>query len=152
MRRIAAVMGLLTLTAGCGIIIHGTSEDIGFQSTPTGATVSVDSKPLGKTPVITKLSRKDDHVVHFELPGYQAADATITRGVSGWVWGNIVFGGLVGLAVDAISGGLYKLSPQQVSGTLTTQTSSMVTKDGLYVIVVMHPEPGWQRIGGLSRK
>jgi hypothetical protein len=39
-----------------------------------------------------------------------------------------------------------------VSGTLTTQTSSTVTKDGLYVIVVMRPEPGWQRIGGLSRK
>ena len=42
MRRIAAVMGLLTLTAGCGTIIHGTAEDIGFQSTPTGATVSVE--------------------------------------------------------------------------------------------------------------
>jgi hypothetical protein len=34
------------------------------------------------------------------------------------VWGNIVFGGIIGLAVDAITGGLYKLAPEQVSAQL----------------------------------
>jgi hypothetical protein len=36
------------------------------------------------------------------------------RGTSGWVWGNIVFGGLIGLVVDASTGAMYKLTPEQV--------------------------------------
>jgi len=32
--------------------------------------------------------------------------------------GNIVFGELIGLAVDAMSGGLYNLTPTQISAQL----------------------------------
>jgi hypothetical protein len=33
---------------------------------------------------------------------------------SGWVWGNIAFGGLIGLGVDFISGGAYQLYPDNL--------------------------------------
>ena len=91
--------------------------------------------------------------MRMELEGYAPYEATMTRGVSGWVWGNIVFGGLVGLAVDAVSGGLYKISPEQVAGQMAKQGASVQsTKDGLYVTVVMSPDPTWQRIGTLERE
>ena len=54
-----------------------------------------------------------------ELPGYQPAESTITRGTSRWVLGNLLFGGLIGVVVDATSGGLYALTPEQISATLT---------------------------------
>jgi len=70
--------------------------------------------------------------------------------VSGWVWGNLVIGGLVGLAVDAISGGLYKLTPDQMTATLSKQTSA--TDAGmLQIFIVLRPDPDWQRIGQLTR-
>jgi uncharacterized protein YceK len=138
------------LLAGCATIMHGTQQDVGFGSVPTSARITVDNQRSATTPTVMKMSRKDNHIVRIELDGYLPYEATLTRGVSGWVWGNLVIGGLVGLAVDAISGGLYKLSPEQMTATLSKQTGA--TDGGvLQVFVVLHPDPNWQRIGQLTR-
>jgi len=147
----AVVLLLATMVFfGCATIMHGTSQEIGIQSRPTGATVTIDNKDFGKTPVIAKLSRKDNHTVHLTLDGYQPFDATITRSTSGWVWGNIVFGGLIGLAVDAISGGIYKLSPEQVEAELASKGmgTSMQGSD-IIITVVLDPDPSWEKVGNL---
>lgn len=144
-------VALLSL-AGCATIIHGTSQDVGFSSTPSAATVSVDNVEVGKTPVITKLSRKDNHIIKVQLAGFQPFEATVTRSVSGWVVGNLVFGALPGLVIDAISGGLYKLTPEQVAAQMALQGASVTRGDhGLYVAVVLHPDSTWERVGSLQR-
>jgi hypothetical protein len=149
-RHIVALSALVTLTA-CGSITHGGSQDIGISSSPTNADVSIDGLTKGHTPVIANLSRKDNHIVKLALPGYAPAELTLTRGVSGWVWGNLVFGGLIGLGVDAISGGLYKLSPEQLSGELAKQSASIkADKDGIYVVLVQKADPAWTKIGQLT--
>jgi hypothetical protein len=145
---IAAVA--VAIVTACGTIIHGTRQDVGISSTPTGAQVVVDNMPVGQTPVVAKLTRKDNHVVRITMPGYQTFETNVTRSVSGWVWGNIVFGGLIGLAVDAISGGLYKLRPEQVTGTLAT-ADARSGQDALYVTVVLSPDPSWEKVGQLTR-
>ena len=138
------------LLTGCATIMHGTQQDVGFGSVPTSARITVDNQRSATTPTVMKMSRKDNHIVRIELDGYLPYEATLTRGVSGWVWGNLVIGGLVGLAVDAISGGLYKLSPEQMTATLSKETGA--TDGGvLQVFVVLHPDPNWQRIGQLTR-
>ena len=72
--------------------------------------------------------------------------------MSGWVWGNLLFGGVIGLAVDAITGGLYKLSPAQLSAELAKQTASVApTKDGFYVVLVPKADPAWLKVGQLQR-
>jgi hypothetical protein len=139
---------LVTTSLACGTIIHGTTQNVGLSSTPTGARVFVDNKELGVTPIVAQLSRKDNHIVRFQLDGYAPFEATVTRQTSGWVWGNIVFGGLIGLAVDAISGGLYKLTPEQIAGQLNRAD---VNGDDCYVFVVMRPDPSWTKIGELAR-
>lgn len=143
---------VLGLMAGCASIMHGTTQGVGFSSTPTGALITVDNKPCGNTPTIVELRRKDTHIVKIEMPGYLPFEATITRSVSGWVWGNIVFGGLIGLAVDAITGGLYKLAPEQVSAVLQKKgMSSLYRDDTIYVATVLQPDKSWQRIGELQK-
>jgi hypothetical protein len=143
---------LLAVTIGaCASIMHGTTQDIGISSSPTGATVTVDNGAKAQTPFVAKLSRKDSHLVHIVADGYAPADLTLTKTVSGWVWGNLVFGGLIGLAVDAMSGGLYNLTPNQLSAALAKQPAAVApTKDGIYVIMVAAPEAGWQRVGQLQ--
>lgn len=149
-KRPAIATIVVAIAAACGTIIHGTRQDVGVSSSPTGAQVVVDNMPLGQTPVVAKLTRKDHHVIRITMPGYQTFETNVTRSVSGWVWGNLVFGGLIGLAVDAISGGLYKLRPEQVTGTLAT--ADVRSEQGvLYVAVVLAPDPSWEKVGQLTR-
>ncbi len=147
----AAACAALSL-AGCATIIHSKSQEVGVSSTPTGATVSIDHADKGATPLVAKLSRKDKHVLRVEMPGYKAYEATLTPKVSGWVWGNLVFGGLVGVAVDAISGGMYRLTPEQVSAVLNTDQASIARYgDALYVFAVLEPKADWAKVGQLRR-
>jgi uncharacterized protein YceK len=148
---VALIVSALALSA-CASIMHGTSQDVGISSTPTSAFVTVDNVTQGTTPFVAKLSRKDNHIIHIAADGFQPADLTLTHSTSGWVWGNLVFGGIIGLAVDAITGGLYKLSPEQLNATLTKQQASVAhTKDGFYVVLVPAPEQGWLKVGQLQR-
>jgi len=130
--------------------MHGASQEVGFSSNPSNARVFVDGVPVGRTPLNTKLSRNDNHIVKIELDGYMPYEATLTRSVSGWVWGNLVFGGLVGLVVDAVSGGIYKLTPDQIQGELREDVASGYSDGSLYLAVAFGHEQGWEQIGALQ--
>jgi hypothetical protein len=140
--------------AACASIMHGTHQDVGITSAPTGAAVTIDGVPSGNTPVIAKLTRKANHIVRIDLPGYQPFDLTLTHSVSGWVWGNVAVGGLIGLAVDAISGGMYKLSPEQLSASLATTTHASVSKTshGIYFLAVLKPQSDWVKVAQLQTR
>jgi hypothetical protein len=116
-RRLSAFV-LAVGSTGCATIMHGTRQDVSITSVPTGAAVTVNGQDKGKTPVAVELARKDKHLVKIELAGYLPFEQYLVRKVSGWVWGNLVFGGIPGLAVDAITGGLYKVAPEEVTATL----------------------------------
>jgi len=150
--RSLSLIALLALMPACASIMHGTTQDVGISSSPTNARVIVDNQPRGNTPLVAKLSRGDNHIVRIELEGYAPFEATLTKKVSGWVWGNVAFGGLIGLAVDAMTGGLYNLTPEQLSGQLARQgASAALQADGIYVILVPQADPSWVRIGAFAR-
>jgi hypothetical protein len=151
MKTLSIVVLVLSISA-CATIMHGTSQDVGISSSPSSAVVTVDGLNVGNTPVIAHLKRGDNHTVAINLRGYAPFESTVTKGVSGWVWGNIVFGGLIGLAVDAMTGGLYNLTPVQLAGQLAKSSAGNVapTKDGVYIILVKAPEAGWVKVGQLT--
>lgn len=117
-----AILSLFIFTS-CASIIHGTTQDVAFTSQPAGASVIVDNHQECTTPCVAQLTRKDNHFVKMDLNGYQEFQASLTRETSGWVWGNIVFGGLVGLVVDAADGGLYKLTPREITATMAKSST-----------------------------
>ena len=123
-KRLAAIFTAIVFSAtlaGRATIIHGTTQDIGITSVPSGATITIDGTSYGTALVVAKLKRGRAHTVKVELPGYHPYEAVINKDMSGWVFGNIIFGGLIGLAVDAITGGLYDLSPEQIQATRASQ-------------------------------
>jgi len=149
---VLGLCGVTVLLTACATIMQGKRQDLSIASTPPGARVLVDGSEIGTTPFVTALRRKDKHVVRVELAGYQSFELALTRMTSGWVWGNLLFGGIPGLAIDAISGGMYKLKPEQVQATLTQSTAAIDNQhDLLLVTVVLRPDPGWERIGALTR-
>ncbi len=112
--------GVALLIVGCATIIHGTKQDIAVSSVPTGAKVIVKGVHMATTPAVIKLDRKESNIVlRFEKEGYQPVEVALNRSVDAWIAGNIVFGGLIGLAIDFINGAAYKLSPSEVNVVLT---------------------------------
>lgn len=105
---------------GCASVMNGSSQNVGITSTPTGAKVTVDNKVVGVTPVVTDLSRKEGHTVSVEMPGYKPVGLTLSKGTSNWVWGNLFLlpAAFIGLGIDYVNGGMYKLSPAQINADL----------------------------------
>lgn len=108
----------ICLLAGCATIVHGTSEKVQIDSTPSGAEVVIDGTQHAVTPAAVELSRKSEHTLKFYKAGYQDDTETLTSGVSAWVFGNLVSGGLVGAAIDVSDGAARKLSSDSVKADL----------------------------------
>lgn len=147
----ALLLGVLSLTS-CATVINGTRQSVGIMSNPTNAFVWVDQCYQGVTPIIVEMSRKESHVVRIELEGYQPYEATFSKRVSGWAFGNIIFGmgGIIGLAIDAVSGGIYALTPEQIQGELReNQMAYSKTSNESFITIVMEPNPDWKKIGNL---
>src|SRR3954469_19670041 len=131
-------------TTGCASIMHGTTQDVAISSSPSGAQVVIDNQPAGSTPIIAHLKRNENHILKLDVPGYLPYETGFTKSVSGWVWGNVLFGGLIGLAVDAISGGLYYLTPEQLAAEMRNESAKVSSaNDGsILLFVTLQPKPG----------
>jgi hypothetical protein len=94
------------------------------SSDPPGAAVTVvcgdvtnDSKLV--TPAVVTVHRKPEHcTITLSKDGYDAKSVALSRTVSGWYFGNIIFGGVIGLIVDATNGAMYNRSPAGIDVTL----------------------------------
>jgi uncharacterized protein YceK len=140
------------LFSSCASIISGSKQNINFNSTPSGATVWVDDVNLGVTPVIAQLERiKKNQKVKIELQGYKPYELILNRKTNGWIWGNILFGGIIGIIIDASSGAMYRLTPDQIEAQLANGVV-MNRKNDTYIGVVMTADANWEKIGNLEVK
>jgi len=115
-REVIWVVLFVFFCSGCATIIHGTSQEIGISSNPSGAEASLSPGNVKvTTPGTITLKRNKDYAVNVKKDGYEDAGATISSSASGWMWGNILLGGLFGLAIDLASGGGYSLDPQNIN-------------------------------------
>ncbi len=148
--RTLCLVGFITVTTSCGTIINSTTQSVSINSNPSGATISINGQNRGTTPAVIELKRKDAHVVRIELQGYNPYELALTRSVSGWVWGNIVFGGLIGLVIDASTGGMYMLKPEQITADMKTMASATNDSSQLMITVVLDADPSWEKVGQLT--
>ncbi len=126
----AAVVVLAATVGGCATIIAKSSQIITVASVPDSAAVKITNAAgtavhSGTTPMTVTLKKgrgyfkAENYTVSFSKDGYQTRDVTVRGQVNGWYFGNIVFGGLIGmLAVDPATGAMYTLRPEQVNSTL----------------------------------
>jgi hypothetical protein len=148
---------LITMLAlglsSCATIILGSRQSVGISSMPTNATIFINDIDYGATPRTVDLKKSDakSFKVRIELEGYEPYETVLTRKTSGWIAGNIVFGGLIGLVIDFATGGAYVLTPEQIQAELSDQTSMMPhSDDAIQVFVTLEPNDEWQKIGQLS--
>lgn len=115
-----AFMGVIALSA-CSTILNTTSQEIELKTTPPNAKITVDGKKFGVSPQIVNLNRGNNHVVKFELEGYQPYETQLTRKISFWFWGNALNGFIPGMIIDMFTGGMYNLLPEKIETELQVQ-------------------------------
>jgi hypothetical protein len=108
------VLVLAFMLSGCGAIFHGSNQTIAVSTDPPDAQMKIGGNTL-KSPASVTLRRDADYIITAEKDGYDAGQGTIQHSVHwGTTLGNIIFGGLIGLAIDFGSGSAYKLEPQSL--------------------------------------
>ena len=139
-RSAVALCLVAALTTGCASIIHGTKQDVRVLSSPSGAVVRVNLNNMATTtPGVVTLDRKETgYVLTFEKEGYKPVEVSIRRTVDGWLFGNILFGGLIGIIIDFVSGSAYRLTPDEVQVALASRNASLKRgrKDGDILVFV----------------
>jgi len=116
------VVALAAACGGCASITRGTTDQVQIQSEPAGAEVHTSMGQVCTTPCTLQFNRKDEFTVTATKPGYHSAQMPVgTRvavgGAAGFA-GNVLIGGVVGMAVDASTGAALEHYPNPVMLTL----------------------------------
>ncbi len=122
---VAAMVGM----QGCASIVGESRYPVAVSSAPPGATFEITDKNgtvvhTGNTPsTVTLKSGKgyfsgQTYTLRFKKEGYPDKTVELDSSLSGWYWGNILIGGLIGmLIVDPLTGAMYKL-PEYASADM----------------------------------
>ena len=143
-KKIVAILlaGCLSLSSvSCATIVSGRMQQVPVITNPSGAIVTVGSmKQL--SPATFDLDRRMGvYVVKVEKEGYESVEVTLKKGMNGWVFGNILLGGIIGIIVDIASGSASKFTPDEVEVNLMKKElglndSDLMNKDILFVKLV----------------
>jgi len=77
---LSILMAVMFLT-GCATVISGTSQDITFESSPSGATVWLDGERYGVTPFTATLKKNKFKSFRVELDGYHTISRSLGKEV-----------------------------------------------------------------------
>lgn len=133
--QVAAVLAVAISLTGCASIVGKNMYPVTFNSHPDEAIIIVkdeNGKEMyrGKTPTTITLSSGEayfhpkKYTVTFSKAGYEDQTTEIKANVSGWYFGNIIFGGIIGLLiVDPLTGNMWKL-PTDSTITLGEKVAS----------------------------
>jgi hypothetical protein len=140
-------MGLALIAGGCASVARGTSEQVAFDTVPSGAEVRVVipsnyTPPEGQgdipppptmacvTPCVLQVKRADKMAVTVTKAGFATESFPLTpqasgEGVGTSVLGNMLLaGGVLGVVVDGVSGAALDHCPNPVRITLRSLPGS----------------------------
>jgi hypothetical protein len=115
------IMSIIILIPGCASIFGSTHGTVSIRSEPSAADIIIRDNYgkevfQGTTPADISLPKKvgffhgADYLVTISKNGCEPRSITVTRSISGWYWGNIILGGLIGmLIIDPATGAMWTL-------------------------------------------
>lgn len=113
---LVCAMLLAVLQSGCGTIFGGSSQEVSIGSSPEGARVEFDhASRTVATPAEVELKRGNAYELTFTKEGYEEETATIESSLRAEILIlDVLFTGLIGVAIDAGTGAWNSLSPETV--------------------------------------
>ena len=115
----------LLVTTSCATLFTKKTQEVNFKGVP-GTTIidkdknkvvtEIGSNGFGVGKFSKQLKKKN---IEARKDGYQSRDYEMGTKIQGWFWGNILFGGIPGMAIDAATGKMMKFSDKMIDLTLT---------------------------------
>ncbi len=109
------IIFLSLLLTSCATLINGKTQDIAINSSPVGATVTINDEYVGITPLDAKVVRKYDFDLVLTMDGYIPVSKTYSKELDPIVIGNLFLGGIPGLVIDFASGSAYCFDVKDIS-------------------------------------
>ncbi|NQV41412.1 MAG: PEGA domain-containing protein [Candidatus Marinimicrobia bacterium] len=134
------VLSVLLIT-GCAYLVGGgDKQDVKVTSSPVGASIVITNTGgvemfTGTTPASVNLKRKYKYNVTVNLDGYKEKTVMIDQTLNMMVLGNILCGGIPGGVVDALTGAMWTLEPEQIVVTLEMAALDGASEEQLYAVV-----------------
>jgi hypothetical protein len=110
LRRLAVSVVGLSLLSACATVTSGTDHNLLVESDPAGATCMLRREganigAVNTTPGSARISKsRHDITVTCERPDYEASSSTVAAGFQAMTLGNVLVGGVIGIAADLASG------------------------------------------------
>jgi hypothetical protein len=145
-------LAILSLAA-CASIVSDSKEVVTISSSPIAAQIAIADQSgvevyRGTTPATVTLDASagyfdgQEYTITFSKAGYDPTTVKVDSRINGWYVGNIVFGGFIGwLVVDPLTGAMWALDAEQVSGTLAETVAMDETSSPQLRIVALDSVP-----------
>jgi hypothetical protein len=122
----ASAIGLAASLGGCATVTRGTTTEFAVTSQPPGAAVKTSTGfSCDATPCSMKVPRKDSFDVTVTKTGYVTKTLHVRSAVGGGgaagMAGNVVLGGVIGMAVDGTDGAMDDLTPNPMNVALDAE-------------------------------
>lgn len=131
-------LALATFLSGCATIVKGTDQTVTVTTTPSGAMCELERDGqtvavVNPTPGSANIDKsKHDISVVCSKEGYQGGGKPLSSSFQGMTLGNIVFGGIIGVAVDAGSGAMHKYEPSVHVTLIPEEFPSIAARDEFF--------------------
>ncbi|HEX2478414.1 MAG TPA: hypothetical protein VHK45_03985 [Geminicoccaceae bacterium] len=147
-----AAMTIFSLAA-CASIVSDSKEMVTINSSPPAAQIAIADQSgievyRGTTPATVTLDASagyfdgQKYTITFSKAGYKPATVQVDSRINGWYVGNIVFGGFIGwLVVDPLTGAMWALDSEHVSGSLAETVAMDETSSPQLRIVALDSVP-----------
>lgn len=107
---------LVPALSSCATVINGRTSTVEVASDPPGAAFTGDYDGVqGVTPAVVDLPNGTPVTITFVMDGYAETKVVAKPKMSGWIAGNLLFGGIVGIIIDAAGSNAYVHKNMSVS-------------------------------------
>lgn len=145
--KLIAIAAFAAVTfSNCATIVSKTSYPVGIDSDPVKAQVTITDRKgkevfKGGTPATVHLKcgagyfKRAIYTIVVEKEGFQKSTITLNANLNGWYFGNLLFGGFIGLlVVDPISGAMYRMKNKDVRTTLVPLNGTSMNEPQLKIL------------------
>lgn len=132
---LVASAALLLIATSCATIMSGGKTEVTFTSEPKGATVLVDGKVIGETPVNKVISNRSKTTT-FTLEGYDLLSYKVPKSTNFWYFANLNW-----ITVGYFTNTTIALSGLAVTGILIDLTTGANIKIPKEIKVEMVKKP-----------
>ena len=132
------LFSIAVLGTGCATLTKGSSQTVTVNTDPSGAmcTMTRDAKPvavLNSTPGSVPVEKARGSIaVLCKKQGYQDAAGELAPEFQAMTLGNILFGGIVGVVVDAASGAMNQYPESVTISLIPEQFASVEERDAFF--------------------